>query len=139
MLVDELGRRFRLGVYGLAIDDGAVLLTRLSVVALDAGYWTLPGGGLDWGEEPVAGLEREFFEETGLRPQVGEALGLHSFVGTWQTDIHVIQVVYRVTAGGTLIQELDGTTDQAQWWPLADIDRLPTVEVVNVALGWAGG
>lgn len=139
MLVDELGRRFRLSVYGLAIDNGAVLLTRLSVVELDAGSWTLPGGGLDWGEEPVAGLEREFFEETGLVPQVGEVLGLHSFVGTRHTDIHVIQVVYRVTAGGTLIHELDGTTDQAQWWPLADIPKLPTVEVVDIALGWAGG
>ncbi|MGI8516917.1 MAG: NUDIX hydrolase [Acidimicrobiia bacterium] len=139
MLVDELGRKFRLGVYGLAIDDVAVLLTRLSVAALDEGYWTLPGGGLDWGEDPVAGLEREFLEETGLVPQVGEVLGLHSYVGTHNTDLHVIQVVYRVTAGGPLIHELDGTTDQAQWWPLADVGKLPTVEVVNVALGWAGG
>lgn len=139
MLVDELGRRFRLGVYGFAIDGGAVLLTRLSIVELDAGYWTLPGGGLDWGEEPVAGLEREFFEETGLVPQVGEVLGLHSFVGTRQTATHVVQVVYRVTAGGTLIHELDGTTDQAQWWPLSDLDQIQRVELVDVALGWAGG
>ena len=139
MLVDELGRRFRLGVYGLAINDGAVLLTRLSVAELDVGYWVLPGGGLDWGEEPVAGLEREFFEETGLVPQVGEVLGLHSFVGTRQTDLHVIQVVYRVAAGGTLVHELDGTTDQAQWWPLGDLDQIQRVELVDVALGWAGG
>lgn len=33
---------------------------------LGAGNWTLPGGGLHKGEEPLAGLLREVSEETGL-------------------------------------------------------------------------
>ena len=137
MLVDELGRRFRLGAYGLAIRDGEVLLTRLSLVELDAGDRTLPGGGLDWGEDPIAGLEREFFEETGLVPQVGQVLGLHSFVASRHTETHVIQVVYRVSAEGALIHELHGTTDQAQWWPLSDLEQIQRVELVDVALRWS--
>ncbi|MGH8924396.1 MAG: NUDIX hydrolase [Acidimicrobiia bacterium] len=41
------------------------LSSRISESEVEAGYWTLPGGGLDWGEDPSDGLRREFFEETG--------------------------------------------------------------------------
>ena len=34
---------------------------------LGDGKWTLPGGGLHKGEDPVAGLLREVAEETGIR------------------------------------------------------------------------
>lgn len=32
----------------------------------DNGTWEVPGGGLDWGEDPVACVTREIREETGL-------------------------------------------------------------------------
>ncbi|MFZ2523260.1 MAG: NUDIX hydrolase [Minisyncoccia bacterium] len=31
------------------------------------GTWEVPGGGLDWGEDPVACVTREIEEETGLK------------------------------------------------------------------------
>jgi 8-oxo-dGTP pyrophosphatase MutT (NUDIX family) len=34
------------------------------------GYWGLPGGGLDYGEEPYDGLKREIKEEMGLEVSV---------------------------------------------------------------------
>lgn len=34
----------------------------------DSGVWTIPKGGLEDGEEPLAAARREFEEETGLRP-----------------------------------------------------------------------
>ena len=58
MLVDEHGRQVRMGVYGEAIEDHgglAILLTRLAPDEIDADLWTPPGGGLEWGEHPLAG------------------------------------------------------------------------------------
>ena len=43
-------------------EDGRILLSRE-----DNGRWEMLGGGLDHGEDPVAGLKREIFEETGLK------------------------------------------------------------------------
>ena len=40
-----------------------------------AGYWDLPGGFLEEGEEPLDGLRREFREETGLEVEPVEWLG----------------------------------------------------------------
>ena len=39
------------------------------------GYWDLPGGFLEEGEEPLDGLRREFREETGLDVEPVEWLG----------------------------------------------------------------
>ena len=56
--------------------EGHVLLARRAVEP-DRGKWDLPGGFLEEGEEPLAGLRRELLEETGLEV---EPL---SFLGAW--------------------------------------------------------
>jgi ADP-ribose pyrophosphatase YjhB (NUDIX family) len=141
-LVDEGGRAFRLSVYGLAIDRGSVLLVRVAPGQLDSGSWTLPGGGLDWGEHPLRGLSREFEEETGLVPLIGEPLFHHSFVHDYGPDsgrapIHVVQAVYRVEASGEPVDEVDGSTIEARWWPLAEAGRLALVELASLAMDFA--
>ena len=54
---------YRVSVKGIVIDDdGRIMLSRQ-----EDGTWDLLGGGLDHEEDPIAGLKREIFEETGLR------------------------------------------------------------------------
>ena len=54
---------YRVSVKGIVIDDdGRIMLSRQ-----DDGTWDLLGGGLNHEEDPIAGLKREIFEETGLR------------------------------------------------------------------------
>ena len=145
MLVDDHGRQVRIGIYGLAIDhraDPAILLTRLAADEVEAGYWTLPGGGLDWGEHPLEGLRREFIEETGLEPRTLSLLGIHSYSLTPEQRrkpgpaIQVIQAVYLVAAAGDPVHEVGGSTVEAKWFSLADLDTLPVVDLVKVALGF---
>ena len=143
MLVDDRGRQVRIGSYGLAIDDRAgspILLTRLAPDEADAGYWTLPGGGLDWGEHPLEGLRREFIEETGLEPRVVSLLGIHSYSLTSEQrrrpgpPIQVIQAVYLVAAQGDPVHEVGGSTVEARWFPMAELDSVPALDLVKVAL-----
>lgn len=58
------GQRYRrrAGVYGVLLDGDAVLLTHQAEPIPE---FQLPGGGIDPGENPIAALHREVYEETG--------------------------------------------------------------------------
>lgn len=56
-----------------------VLLTRFECPGHpDSGGWTLPGGGVEWGETVEAAAVRELAEESGLVAELGSVLGMYS-------------------------------------------------------------
>jgi len=57
-------------------------------------YWCLPGGGLDEGEPLIAGVEREMFEETGIKPVVGNLLYVQQFA---QGEREFIEFFFHIT------------------------------------------
>lgn len=132
-------QRTRIAAYGLVLDAGRVLLCRLSAqVPRWEGYWTLPGGGIEFGEAPADAMVREVAEETGLRVESRGVAGIDSFVDRRdREEFHGIRIVYRTAVtGGILRHELTGTTDRCAWHPLAEVAALPTVELVPAALRW---
>ena len=137
-------RPTRIGAYALSVVDGSVLLVRVSPRGGNAGRWTLPGGGVDWGEDPEVALHRELHEETGLAGEIGEVIGVESIVfesyqPDFATGVHSVRIVYQVTTSGEpQVIEADGTTDDAAWVPLDAIEQLETVELVDFALSRAG-
>jgi ADP-ribose pyrophosphatase YjhB (NUDIX family) len=117
-------RRQRVAAYGLVYDPhGRVLLTHLCR-GTHRGHWTLPGGGLVFGERPRDAVVREIREETGLDVRVEELLDadaeLVRYVGEAgeQIEAHPVRLLFRVVVmGGALgVQEVDGSTDDAAWW-----------------------
>jgi 8-oxo-dGTP diphosphatase len=66
--------QFRIGVFGVIIEDGKVLLG----LRRDSDWWNLPGGGMEPGETVDEALRREVLEETGLRVRVGRLVGVYS-------------------------------------------------------------
>jgi ADP-ribose pyrophosphatase YjhB (NUDIX family) len=120
----------RVAAYGIARDGDLVLLSRLSR-SPHQGRWTLPGGGLDFGERPADAVVREVHEETGLHVRVEELLDADAELWSFTKDdrrreAHAVRFVYRVTVlGGTLgVVEVDGSTDDARWWPMAELPEL---------------
>ncbi|MGH3076162.1 MAG: NUDIX hydrolase, partial [Gaiellales bacterium] len=64
-------QRTRVGAYALAMDDaGRVLLCRIAPSIVAGEVWTLPGGGLEFGEAPEAAVIRELAEESGYHGEV---------------------------------------------------------------------
>jgi ADP-ribose pyrophosphatase YjhB (NUDIX family) len=128
----------RVAAYGLARDGDRVLLTRLRRGA-EAGRWTLPGGGLEFGERPRDAVVRELREETGLDVAVGDLLDGDAELYRdprpgHRREAHAVRFLFAVTVlGGTLgVVETDGSTDDARWWPVADPP--PLVEIAERTL-----
>jgi 8-oxo-dGTP diphosphatase len=59
----------------LCVDGDRILLVRRAFPPFQ-GFWDIPGGFLEEGEDPVAGLRRELREETGLEIEPVDFLGI---------------------------------------------------------------
>jgi 8-oxo-dGTP diphosphatase len=133
---DGAVQRVRLAAYAWCERDDAVLLTRVAPHGPGGGLWTLPGGGLDFGEAPAEGAAREVREETGYAVALGELLGVRSAVLEPAETVsgHRVQtvgIVYRgEVVGGEPIAEYDGSTDLAAWIPFRELDALPSVDLL---------
>jgi ADP-ribose pyrophosphatase YjhB (NUDIX family) len=122
--------------------DGRVLLTHLHLPGQWAHRsWTLPGGGMDWGEQPADTALRELQEETGLSASLGRLLGVWSqWIDGHQaitgTPGHALAVIFEATpTSGELLTEFPpGSTDGAAWFAVDEIAALRRVPLVDAAL-----
>ncbi len=123
-------RTQRLGAYAVVVHDDALLLTRISTVGYPTGWWALPGGGVDHGESPHVAVERELYEETGLRARSRRLVDVHDIHvvelgrGDQYEDFHGVHLLYAIDVDTTVtprVMEQHGTTDQVRWVPLAEL------------------
>ena len=61
---------------GLIFQRGRLLIMQRSAEQMLGGLWEFPGGKIEAGETPAAAVAREVREETGLRVQSSQALGV---------------------------------------------------------------
>jgi 8-oxo-dGTP diphosphatase len=147
--VDPVRRITRLAAYALSVDGDAILLTRIAkgATATSDGMWTLPGGGVEFGEDPRDAALRELTEETGLIDEIVDLATVHSWTGRFvnpadglDTDFHGIRVIYRVRIiGGVLRDEVGGSSDTCAWVRRSELGDLPLVELAEVGIGLAFG
>lgn len=121
-------QRTRVAAYALCRDEaGQILLVRYAPYIVDTGLWTLPGGGLEFGESPAAAVLRELTEETGLTGEVDALIDVVDRVldASDGARLHSIRLVYRVRiTGGELRDEVDGSTDRCAWFEVEEARRL---------------
>ena len=134
----------RVSAFVLCHDSaGRILLTRFAHSGHpDHGKWTLPGGGMEWGEVPEETARREFLEETGLEVTVGGLAGVFSYWITAKDSVrgeagHFVGIVFEGEAKpGDMRTEFDpdNTTDAAEWFPIEELDAVPRVPLVDFAV-----
>lgn len=146
----SLPRRQRVAAYAVILRErgGAVeiLLSRLAPRVSRSELWTLPGGGVDHGEDPRDALIREVQEETGLDATVGDRARVYSAHMPRSprdgqlVDAHAIRLVYEgwvpPSSPVPRVVEVDGSTIEAAWKTLDEVasGAVPVSSVVTEAL-----
>ena len=107
-------------------DEGRLLM----IHKIDNDYWALPGGGMDLGESIADAAIREVAEETGLRVEITDLVGIYT------NPAHVMayddgevrqefSVCFHARPQGGELHE-DGTeTKAAKWVAVSELDELP--------------
>ena len=138
--MDWTGFDTRLAAYVVVVEGADILLALWNEA--ERPLWTMPGGGVDLDESPEQGAVREVLEETGFHVELEGLLGIDCIViPAERRQVHgdrplkAIRVVYRGrVVGGSLAKEIDGTTDEARWIPLAEVPGIDRVGLVDLAI-----
>jgi 8-oxo-dGTP pyrophosphatase MutT (NUDIX family) len=136
----------RPAAYCVIYDDvGRVLLTEWSRPDLNPNVhgWTLPGGGLDFGEHPADAAIRKVFEETGLHVELlgdPKVDSVQFAVGDLRADVEIqeLRFIYRarVTGGFFGIVDVNRTTTDIGWFHAEELAGRNISDNVGRALMW---
>lgn len=138
---DGVVRLVRVAAYAVCRDGERLLCCRLAPGEPSTGSWTLPGGGIDFGERPEDAVLRELTEETGLTGRVERIAAVRSRVFPGRLpdgrprEMHAVALLYRVAiTGGTLRDEPRGSTDRAAWLTRDELGAERVVSMIRTAL-----
>lgn len=135
---------------GLAVNSqGKFLLTQRHQPQTPIWHlkWNIPGGGIEFGEDPEAALIREFWEELRVKPTLrlqypvpvnivwyGQETG-------YDFDFHLLMLCFVVDIAGQKIdisQDPEHETCDSRWFSLEEAKKLETlphtIETVEKAL-----
>jgi ADP-ribose pyrophosphatase YjhB (NUDIX family) len=108
--------RPHVGVGVLLVRDEHLLLVKRKYNP-DAGYWSIPGGHLDLGEQVRRAAEREAFEETDFKVKVTKLAGIIDKImydDKGKIEYHYVLLNY-------FVEQIKGDENQK---PIADDDAL---------------
>lgn len=102
--------------------DKALLLQRRSNDVHSPGKWDIPGGRLEYAENPMTGLAREVQEETGLRIMIKRPLHVQHFTRDDGQVITMIIFLCEKVAGEIRLSE---EHQSFKWQPVPAKEEFP--------------
>ena len=129
----------RIAAYGICADsDSRLLFVRAAPTSGTPGVWSLPGGAVDHGENPVDTVVRESAAETGLSVAVARLSDVladtRALPGRGIT-LHTDRLIYEVSIrGGSLRDRIGQPTDLARWFTRDEAAALPLRPFTAIAL-----
>jgi ADP-ribose pyrophosphatase YjhB (NUDIX family) len=103
------------------------------------GRWSIPGGRVEFGEPVHDAVEREVFEETGLRVRAGRFAGFTERIGADPDPYHYVILDFFAAeedAGATARAGDDA--DDVQWAAVASLGTIDLVDGLAEFLASAG-
>lgn len=122
------GNQVRVRVCGICLANDKILLVNHSMYP-GHDFWSLPGGGVDFGEKASEALEREMTEETGLVTKVNSFLFLKEFVNP---PLHAVELFFSIDIlSGVIVTGSDPEfaadeqiIRQVKWMTLAQVSDI---------------
>lgn len=92
-------------------------------------FWTLPGGGIEFDEQPETACVREVWEETGYNVALTSFLSVSTHViprenrvPGQQLPLQILRLLYTAEiVSGTLRPEVGGSSTDAAWIPISQL------------------
>lgn len=132
--VESAVPRQRLAAYSLVISELGILATEFSDRTAVPGLWSLPGGGIDAGENPAQAVQREVYEETGQSIDVRQFIDVQTdhWIGFSPSgvleDFHAVRLIYAARSPHPIppvVHDAGGTTANSAWVPADRWRELP--------------
>lgn len=127
-------RIVRTGAYAAITAENKILLSKLNR-GPHKGRWSLPGGGIDFGEHPEQTVVRELFEEAGLK--ISEVPPLWRVMSGVYDDrlsgvdeeLHIMGIIYRFQWSAIVPCKADGDGDSSDGCAWLDVRSLGAGDV----------
>lgn len=133
--------QWRPASYALITKQDAVLLS-LWESSIDS-FWTLPGGGIEFDEQPDVACIREVWEETGYNVALTGFLSTSTHVIPAEKRVpgkvlplQILRILYTADiVSGFLRPEVDGSSTDAAWIPISQLHNRSKTQGHSVS-GW---
>ena len=114
--------------------DKVLLLRRATGNPAYIGMYELPGGKVDFGEDPRAALQREISEEIGREAQSLQLFDVHSELDVRDLKHQYIELVFWVTLKPDTAIELGSEHDKYVWKKIDQLKLNDVTETTRLAL-----
>ncbi|MCW2960516.1 MAG: MutT/nudix family protein [Thermoleophilia bacterium] len=121
--------------------DGRLLLVRRGKDPFE-GYWDVPGGFMEEGEDAVEGARREIREETGVEVTVGEFVGAFSDVYGTDRATHTVNLFWRAIAVDPDAAAPSSDASEIGWFTREELPPMEEIAfdcVPRAIAAWAAG
>lgn len=115
-------------------DDKILLLRRQGGVPQFEHLFELPGGKVDFGQDPKAALQREVAEETGLQILTMQLSDVYSSLDTADLQKQYISLVFWVSVQGSQHLQLSPEHSKYAWKRLSEIQLNEVTDFTRIEL-----
>jgi 8-oxo-dGTP diphosphatase len=135
--ITQFHQKVRVRVCGLLIENDQILLIRHEGIGSNGFLWSPPGGGVEFGEDIIACLKREFIEEVNLSVEVGAFLFGNEY---FDDSKHAIELFFEIKSYAGSLKlgsdpELDSShqiLSECRFFGCQDLNRIPKSNQHNI-------
>ncbi|MDR6562798.1 MULTISPECIES: NUDIX hydrolase [unclassified Arcicella] len=131
----QYGEQLRVRVCGICVQDDKILMINHKGVVENAAFWCPPGGGLQYGENVIEGIQREFLEETFTEVSIEHFMFVSEFI---ETPLHAIELFFKVNLEKGKVEKgfdpelKEQIIQEVKWLSFEEIKAKPAREVHRV-------